>query len=354
MSGPKTVVIGADPFVVLLAAAGIRATRAVMQAQERAAVLEQAHGSERDERRDRLISAHRDASASLEAAAAAAEERLQRLIEVCGASPNVQHIQASRPIRPQGATHAELAAYVRGLSGFGDELEAILRTEAARLKDEPDVALPDAVQAAGQPRESLVERLLGRIAHLGPPPPDITALARELDGTPPGERALLLASELRRRVQAYAEEDYHRRTEEATATIVEQSLRDLGYQVEDIPNTLFLEGGVAHFRRRDWGDYMVRMRVDSTEGAANFNVVRAERPGADATSIMDHLAEDRWCAEFPVLLKTLEARGALVHVTRKLAPGELPVQRVDPAQLPSFADDEEEASATPRALRQIR
>lgn len=43
------------------------------------------------------------------------------------------------------------------------------------------------------------------------------------------------------------------------AIVLEQSLRDLGYAIEE---TLFVEGGVAHFQRPEWGDYFVRLRVD--------------------------------------------------------------------------------------------
>ena len=63
-----------------------------------------------------------------------------------------------------------------------------------------------------------------------------------------------------------------RSLDKATATIVAQSLKDLGYEVEDIPDTLFVEGGVVHFRRKGWGDYMIRMRVDAKKSA---DVVKA-------------------------------------------------------------------------------
>jgi len=96
----------------------------------------------------------------------------------------------------------------------------------------------------------------------------------------------------------------------------------------------------VHFRRRDWGDYMVRLRVDAATGEANFNVVRAVDAGVSERSVLDHIAEDRWCAEFPALLKTLEARGVRLDVTRRLAAGELPVQLVERRKLPKFAQEE--------------
>lgn len=95
-----------------------------------------------------------------------------------------------------------------------------------------------------------------------------------------------------------------------------------------------------HFRRPGWGAHMVRMRVDARAGSVNFNVVRAAEAGANEASVLDHLAEDRWCAEFPALLASLAARGVKLDVTRRLAAGEVPVQRVAPGSLPRFADDE--------------
>lgn len=124
--------------------------------------------------------------------------------------------------------------------------------------------------------------------------------------------------------------------EEAAAQVLEQSLRDLGYDVDGVENTFFVEGGVAHFQRHGWGEYFVRMRVGVHDQTLNFNVVRAK--GAEETAErkrLDYLAEDRWCSEFPKLLDTLAARGIQLDVKRLLGAGELPVQAVDPATVPA-------------------
>jgi hypothetical protein len=123
--------------------------------------------------------------------------------------------------------------------------------------------------------------------------------------------------------------------------------------VEEIEDTMFVEGGVAHFRKNHWGDYMVRMRVAQGGDGINFNVLRAV--DADQLqgeiSVQDHLAEDRWCAEFPALLKALAARGVRLEVTRRLEAGELPVQRVARDRLPRFAGAEASLSvAAPRLM----
>lgn len=127
--------------------------------------------------------------------------------------------------------------------------------------------------------------------------------------------------------------------QEAAAVVLEQSLQDLGYAVEEIDETLFVEGGVAHFQRADWGDYFIRLRIDPKRNAMNFNVVRAGTRGEDRQR-EDMLAEERWCSEFPKLFGTLKARGIPITVTRLLQAGEVPVQVVDAASLPARTTEE--------------
>ena len=141
--------------------------------------------------------------------------------------------------------------------------------------------------------------------------------------------------------------------EEAAAQVLEQSLRDLGYEVDSVENTFFVEGGVAHFQRHGWGEYFVRVRVGVHDKTLNFNVVRAK--GAEETAErkrLDYLAEDRWCSEFPKLLDTLAARGIQLDVKRLLGAGELPVQAVDPATVP--AAQAEQRAQTRDKLREMK
>jgi len=147
--------------------------------------------------------------------------------------------------------------------------------------------------------------------------------------------------------------DRAKREEEAAAYVLEQSLRDLGYEVEDIEATLFCDGGVVHFRRPGWDHYFVRMRVAPREGTANFNVVRASGGEESAERYrLDALAEDRWCAEFPRLMETLAARGIALHVERRLAAGEVPVQVVEGGSLPPVhAEDAARPRRSPLARR---
>jgi hypothetical protein len=184
---------------------------------------------------------------------------------------------------------------------------------------------------------------MARIAHISTIPEQILSLARDLEGSLPGARAASLATELRLQIQALLAAELQREVQAAQALILEQSLKDLGYQVEEIGNTLFVEGGVVHFRRAGWDNYMVRMRVDPKTKTANFNVIRAVAEGENERSVLDHLAEDRWCSEFPALLAALDVRGMQMQVTRRLEAGELPVQLVNASKLPHFSELSQEA-----------
>lgn len=354
MSGPIAVILVAHPIAALVSAAAIRAARAMAEGYEQAAELRESHAASRQAQDATQDAARSQGLESLENEARATEARFDRLLALSEQLGATERVRATRPVRPAAGDPIALAAYTRGLKVFGDDLEAILLTETAKRRkdleaDIPDVAIPG---TAAAPAQRASQHLIARIAHLGPPPEDVAKLARELDDALPGERADLLANELRRRIQLLAEESQQRLVQEATATIVRQSLVDMGYQVEEIADTLFVEGGTVHFRRSDWGDYMVRMRVDAHGRGANFNVVRAVDTGTNERSAMDHLAEDRWCAEFPALLKSLEARGVRLDVTRRVAAGELPVQLVERSKLPKFvADEDRMPAAKPRSLR---
>ncbi len=356
MSGPTTVLVLPEMLPVLLAASAIRAARAVQQAHADAAALLEAHGQERQANRQRQAGAHEQGLAALQAAADAAEARLLQLAQLSERLGDGRALQAARPMRPQSADYQSLADYVRAIEAFAAEAETLLMTALAERPAEDDEAEALtwlAAPAAQADAATLSARLLRRIAHLGPPPADMAALAEELDRAAEGSRAQLLASELRRRIQLHAEKTLQDEVQRAQALVIEQSLQDLGYQVEEIQDTLFVEGGVAHFRKSHWGDYQVRMRVAQGGGGINFNVVRAV--DADQlegeTSVQDHLAEDRWCAEFPALLKTLAARGLRLEVTRRLEAGELPVQRVARDKLPKFAEEDASlVAAAPRLM----
>ena len=113
-------------------------------------------------------------------------------------------------------------------------------------------------------------------------------------------------------------------------------LEDLGYEVEPGFSTLFVEGGVAHIQKPEWGDYYVRLRVKPEAGDLNLNVVRVSndgRPAAREQAQRDREMEETWCAAHEELLRCLRNRGISSEQTRARAPGELPVQTVQPGSV---------------------
>ncbi|TAN49780.1 MAG: hypothetical protein EPN21_10695 [Methylococcaceae bacterium] len=352
MSGPTTAFIIADPVSVLLTAAGIRAANAVQAGYAQSAALRAGHEADREARRAAQTAAGEQGLAAMRQAAQAAESELAQITLLAERLGVAEQIQATRPPPPASEDETALAAYVRGLQTLSGELKSVLYTEAARHMDAGDDALFElALPVAAPAAPATAQRLLTRIAHLGPVPEDMAGLALEIAGAASLERAELLTTELRKRVQTRLETEQNRQAREATALVLEQSLKDLGYQVEAIAATLFVEGGVVHFRRQGWGDYRVRLRVDARAGSANFNVIRAVDEQSNERSVLDHIAEDRWCSEFPALQQALAARGVALNVTRRLAAGELPVQQVRRDKLPRFADEE---AATPAAKMRAR
>lgn len=246
---------------------------------------------------------------------------------------------AALAVRVPDLDAADLAAITAGAPDLEGQLAAFAaQARLTRTVPEPVVAERRAAMA-----RILARTLLPAGAAL---PDELATLAAELSVTVSGERAEALASELRLRVERHNEAA----AADAAARVLERSLQDLGYEVEGIVETLFVEGGVAHFQKSGWGDYFVRLRVDAARGSVNFNVVRAGQPGEDRRQ-EDMLAEERWCAEFPRLRETLALRGIAIDVTRMLAAGEVPVQVVDAASLPAFGTEESPRTAKPRAMK---
>lgn len=342
MSGPIGVVVVHEPIAVLLAEAAIEAMRTAGQAWHEEARLAQEQAGQSAARRALQDEALRQGEEVRKQALLEAKARFDALAQLAGQLGLGAQVEAMRPAPPKDEA-ASQAEHTWQLNALSEKLGAILSVEAKQRRDKVAEASADFSLPAA--RLGVVQRQFERIAHLGAIPENIQKLAQELEAAPPGERAELLANELRRQVQQHLEADQRAKVQKASAVVIEQTLLDLGYQVEEIPQTLFVEGGVVHFRRAGWGDYMVRMRAD-TAGSLNFNVIRAVEAGANERSSLDHIAEDRWCAEFPTLLRALQARGIGLDVKRRLAAGELPVQLVDRNKLPVFAGEDQ---ARPRA-----
>lgn len=320
MSGPMTAGFGIEAAVLIAAesiAQGAAEIAAGLSAEEQRAVAQR---QQRREERQRMRAARQagEEKQRQEAETLAAFARLTRLLE---------------DTDTHAADEAAIAARLREMAAGGVPLQAQLGRFLAQVG-----------QRAGADRRALVARVLERLAlDAAAPPSELTALAQQVIEAPTQERAEALATELRYQVQrhnaARAAAAEEQKLREAAALVLEQSLRDLGYAVEDIEETLFVEGGVAHFQRPEWGDYFVRLRIDPARQAMNFNVVRAGTSDEDRKH-EDLLAEERWCAAHPKLFETLKARGIPIAVTRLLQAGEAPVQVVDAATLPQRATEE--------------
>ncbi len=257
---------------------------------------------------------------------------------------DVARILARLELAPEEALPVELENLARRILQAADTIQAeALATELRRAVQGQREARAALRRDAAEAREWL--DVLGEAA------PE--ALRRSLERSAMAAAPLdPMTRELARRLRAELEEERRRMDRVAAAQVLEQSLEDLGYTLEPIDATLFIDGGVVHFQRHGWEGYFVRLRLDPRENTLNFNVVRARDASAGAERRrLDFLAEDRWCAEFPRLMETLKARGIHLDVTRMLGAGELPVQEVDPATLPARAADE--SRRAPPAAREM-
>lgn len=370
MSGPMAASFGLEAGLLLAAQSlldGAAEIAAGLSAEE-----QRAEAQRRQRRAERLQqrAARQAGIEKLQRAAAERSARLRRLLaawqELGGADAGID-----LPAAPATEDEAALGAFLAALDARIATLETRLAAAAGTLRDTARTAL-DELLAAGvsardqlaayaaqarlagaapddaETRRELVVRVLERVEleENEPLPAALDALALQVVQASTAERATALAMELRLQTQRHneartaarlaAEEEKLR---EAAATVLEASLQDLGYAVEEIGATLFVEGGVAHFQRPEWGDYFIRLRIDPKRKAMNFNVVRAGTAGEDRQR-EDMLAEERWCSEFPKLFETLKARGISIAVTRLLQAGEAPVQVVDAASLPARAEEE--------------
>jgi DNA-binding transcriptional regulator YbjK len=359
MSGPTTAIIVADPIAVMLSATAIRAAQAIADGYVNAANLRDEQRANQERLRNELRNATAKGREALLQEVQAANAEFDALARLAQRYVTLDKVTATRPAQPGNNDELQLATYVRAMKALIGELRSILLTESALRMDDlgREVTLDKAIaQAAETGSKTSVQRLLARIAHLGELPQDIASVTKEIADAPfaDTERAQLLTTELRMRIQKRVETVQAQAVQEASALVLEQSLKDMGYQVEEVSSTLFVEGGVVHFRRQGWDKHMVRMRVDAKTGTANFNVIRAVEQADNERSVLDHLAEDRWCAEFPALLQALDVRGIHLNVTRRLEAGELPVQLVQKDKLPWFADEEEADRSNKLQTREIK
>ena len=320
-----------------------------------------------------LDAAVRELETLLGQAGGAFRDQVRATLVAASAAPTIDDVLAAyvlqRQLKPglaaaQAERFRETAARVlsrleTGAAALPQELEALAKAivlaptieRAEALASELRLAVQRQSEAQHAQRAEAEEarQLLEELQEAAPVPL-LRALEHVAAGVERMDAALRGAAQ---QTLDSAAADREQSEHEAAALVLQESLRDLGYEVEDIEATLFVDGGAAHFRRAGWENYFVRLRVNPREHTVNFNVVRAR--GDEETAErrrLDALAEDRWCAEFPRLLQTLAARGLDLDVTRRLEAGEVPVQVVDRAGLPAIAADDE--TARPRQAPRAR
>ena len=321
-----------------------------------------------------LDTAVRELEALLGQARGAFAEQVRATLAAASAAPTIDDVLASYVLQRQMKAGLDAAQAERfrqtaarvlsrldlaGGAALPQELEALAKAivlaptleRAEALATELRLAVQRQREGAHAQRAEIEEakRLLDELPEEAPVP-----LLRALEFVAAGvDRMDAALREAAQQTLDNAAADREQSEHAAAALVLQESLRDLGYEVEDITATLFVDGGAVHFRRAGWENYFVRLRLNPREHTVNFNVVRAK--GDEETAErrrMDALAEDRWCAEFPRLLDTLAARGLELDVTRRLDAGEVPVQVVDRASLPAVAveDSAPRPQQAPRAL----
>ena len=244
-----------------------------------------------------------------------------------------QHLARARAdVQRLGERAAANSAVRQLLAELTPEAPTTVRTAAEVLQTHADPI------ATG--REAEWQRLLDRLNETDRQalPVALLDLRDPFLAAPTAAQAEALATELRHRIQQLNHQ--HRQREEQNAArryaqqVIGETLTELGYEVEPGFSTLFVEGGVAHIQKPEWGDYYVRLRVKPEVGDLNLNVVRVG--GDDCAAVSNEQArrdremEEQWCAAHRTLLDRLEARGIASRQTRALTPGALPVQTVQP------------------------
>jgi hypothetical protein len=225
------------------------------------------------------------------------------------------------------------------LAGLSPEAPAVLRTAA-------DVLRASAPPSPAEEREAAWQRLFQRLneADQSHPPATLIALRDAFLTAASASHAEALAAELRQQIQHLNQAqrtalEQQRQAEEHDAArcyaqqVIGETLAALGYDVEPGFATLFVEGGVAHIQQPDWGDYYVRLRVKPEAGDLNLNVVRVSEECAAASNEQarrDQEMEATWCAAHQELLQRLAEQGIASQSLRAHAPGEFPVQCVQP------------------------
>lgn len=123
--------------------------------------------------------------------------------------------------------------------------------------------------------------------------------------------------------------------------VLADALTSQGYQVEEGFATLACERGHAFFRRSEWGDRAVQLRLDRAAGRLSFDMVAVTDAGLAARDAAeDAEVEAGWCAEVDRLAEAVRSRGAELAIDAQQAAGRrrLPIVRAAEPALPQRSD----------------
>ena len=364
MSGPTVYVVTVEPSIAILSYCGIMAARSIRLGQMRATAINADARCAAEEIRKSALSAGKDACLRARKAALEDLAAIRGLAGICQ-TLRVSSQPVDIPAEPGEALGLEeLCAYAAALQAMRKDIEfalnawtvangcddsaqtLLIRRSADELEGLGELKKSEELRAKAQALCSMPPgaRLLSRAAELLADQPALLAAleqkAREIDDPACSEqRRSLLYDQARLELFEAAKRKAEQASAQMSAIIMEETLKDLGYMVDGVSSTLFVEGGVAHLAQSGWGDHMVRMRVDPANSRLNFNVVRAVDPLDPAGAAIradDVLAEDRWCSCQPKLEAALASRGISLNAARRLQAGDAPVLLADKGKLPDF------------------
>ena len=155
------------------------------------------------------------------------------------------------------------------------------------------------------------------------------------------KRAEVALSDIARERQNRLDAEQREAEQAQAAEILGSVLEDLGYEVEEVRHSLLAPGQIVHFRKPEWDEnYFVRMRIGDIGDEANFNLIRSAPVGTPGgVTGKDVEMENAWCGDssmgFNQIRTVAASRGLKMSVLRQIAPGQVPVQVVDPAKAPA-------------------
>jgi hypothetical protein len=177
--------------------------------------------------------------------------------------------------------------------------------------------------------------------------PETRQTAAQLVSVERGERSL--GAGLKAKAERAAQIVRQRAERTRVVEILDETLLEMGYEVDEEFSTLSVEGGALCFRMPQLGDYAVQLNLHPEDARLNLNVVRhgrADQPPTADQKQMDREMEARWCHEVEPLLACMKRRGIDVQITRRKAPGEIPVKVLQSRS--ADAPDKEEQRRSPR------